>query len=300
MKQVVVLMSTYNGDKYLEEQINSLINQEQVDIRILVRDDGSTDDTHKILEKYHNKGVLDWYAGKNIGWRKSFMELLYHAPIADYYAFCDQDDIWLPNKLHSAINAIESENLPNTPILYGSNLFIYKNGITSSKLNLNVKYTKQSALIRALTCGCTLVFNKSLYTLLKQHKPLYIEAHDSWVYIVAIYLGKVILDSNAYILYRQHDSNQIGAKKSFKDRLIRGYNNLIRTKKNKSKREAAEEFLRVYNSYLSEEDKIIISKFSNYNKGIIYKIKLLLDNRYTTGNFLSDIFLKYKIITNRI
>ena len=96
MNKILILMSTYNGEKYLSEQLNSLLLQENVNIKILIRDDGSTDNTHKILNFYSsNYPNISWYTGENKGPALSFMDLLFNAPESDYYAFCDQDDVWL-------------------------------------------------------------------------------------------------------------------------------------------------------------------------------------------------------------
>lgn len=119
---VCVLLSTYNGEKYLEEQLNSLIKQEDVELRILVRDDGSKDRTHEILDKWQKRGHINWYEGKNKGAAQSFMDLIYNAPEADYYAFCDQDDVWLPEKLKVAIDKIRESN-EAMPCMYISSTF---------------------------------------------------------------------------------------------------------------------------------------------------------------------------------
>lgn len=115
--KVCVLMSTYNGEKFLEEQLESIFNQKGVEILLLVRDDASTDKTVEILRKFRNKylGQMVILEGKNnIGWRASFLTLLYKAKeySCPYYAFSDQDDVWLENKLYSACKCIsERQNI---------------------------------------------------------------------------------------------------------------------------------------------------------------------------------------------
>lgn len=299
MKNVLVLMSTYNGERYIQEQIDSVLAQQGVNARILVRDDGSTDSTIDILRKFQAQGKLDLICGENIGWRKSFMELIYVAPRSDYYAFCDQDDIWLSRKLSVAINTLQKED-NGIPLMYGSNLWCYKNGQKEDLLRLNPNFSKQTCLVRALTCGCTLVFNEQLLTLLKYNRPTYIEAHDSWVFIVAMYFGKVIYDPNAYVLYRQHEDNQIGANKTLSYRLKRFWNSIFKTQKERSKSIAAQEFLRVFNNSLSENDKLIVSKFANYNTGFVSKMRLLIDGSYSVGGGLSKLLLKLRILIGAI
>lgn len=93
---ITVLMSTYNGEKYLKEQLDSILNQEQVDLKLLIRDDGSTDGTVNILKEYENSHTnIKWYSGLNLGCGKSFFQLVLDAPKSDYYAFVDQDDVWV-------------------------------------------------------------------------------------------------------------------------------------------------------------------------------------------------------------
>ena len=105
--KVCVLISTYNGERFLEEQIASIIAQKGVEVDILVRDDGSSDMTCSLLERWQKEGKLKWYKGENLGFARSFMNLLKTASGYDYYAFCDQDDIWLEDKLQRAVTALE-------------------------------------------------------------------------------------------------------------------------------------------------------------------------------------------------
>ena len=109
-EKVLVLMSTYNGEQYLQQQIDSIITQKNVDVELLVRDDGSTDKTIDILKDYQQKGLLSYYAGENLKPQLSFLHLLRHAPECKYYAFADQDDVWLEDKLSSGIEAICSHD----------------------------------------------------------------------------------------------------------------------------------------------------------------------------------------------
>jgi rhamnosyltransferase len=128
-KKVCVLLSTYNGEAYLREQIDSILAQIDVSVELIIRDDGSKDSTVKIINEYKNQYVnvliLDSY--KNLGPANSFMELLYASGDADYYAFAEQDDIWLPEKLSKAIGIIEHKNIDgsSSPVLYASNQILY-------------------------------------------------------------------------------------------------------------------------------------------------------------------------------
>ena len=111
-------MSTYNGEKYLREQIDSILGQRGVEVTLLVRDDGSSDATLSILDEYKSSGLLDYYCGSNLGPARSFMHLLQNAPASDFYAFSDQDDKWMDDKLLAAITSMEGHE--SEPALYFS------------------------------------------------------------------------------------------------------------------------------------------------------------------------------------
>ena len=107
MKKVTILLSSFNGEAYLEEQLGSIVAQKDVQTNILVRDDGSSDHTCDILDQWQQKAVLSWYRGENIGPARSFMDLLRQAGDSCYYAFSDQDDYWLSDKLKVAVDKLE-------------------------------------------------------------------------------------------------------------------------------------------------------------------------------------------------
>ena len=114
MDKVYVLMSTYNGDKYLKEQLESILDQKNINVSIFIRDDGSTDNTEMIIKSFcDNHNNIHYFSGENIGYGKSFMELIKNVPNdAEYYAFSDQDDVWKLDKLISAIQAIREISEP--------------------------------------------------------------------------------------------------------------------------------------------------------------------------------------------
>ena len=211
MPKVIIMMSTYNGEKYLAEQIESILNQTEKDFILKVHDDGSTDGTLKIIKEYaqkDNRIYIDNSGHK--GYPKCFFDLMKDAGEAKFYAFSDQDDVWLPDKIETAIKKIGKGE---EPTLYGC-----KKIIVDENLNEIGKDTEQqSGIIYAFLCkneifGCTMVFNKSLHDILIKYIPtrkdLY---HDSWIYKIALIFGKTIIDKSAFIMYRQHANNTVGA-----------------------------------------------------------------------------------------
>lgn len=208
-------MSTYNGQQYLEEQLNSLICQKGVEISIIIRDDGSSDDTKCILNNYaavnSNIKVIE---GKNCGAAISFWRLLHKSPEADYYAFCDQDDIWMPDKLVRAVGELEKFPESEPALYYSRTKFIDENGE-----NINLRITDYQKTVPSFAqlaaennaTGCTMVWNGKLNEIAKSFNPGYIRMHDHLLYLICQACnGNVINDEKSYICYRQHGNNVIG------------------------------------------------------------------------------------------
>lgn len=250
MKRVQVLLSAYNGEKYLEEQLNSILAQDYKEISLLARDDGSTDRTPDILRRYAGlyKNVAV-YTGGNIGASGSFLDLLNHAdPTADFYAFSDQDDVWLPEKIRQAVTRMEQEDV-DLPLLYASGIRLVDERLAQIPFRKGTNAVAPdfgNALVENICAGCTEVFNGALLRIVCNAAPEYMVMHDWWMYLCASCFGKVLYDPHAYILYRQHGENQVGIAdtrmKWWTGRIRRFFNspNLIRRQ--------AQSFVTVYGS----------------------------------------------------
>lgn len=272
MKQVTVLLSSYNGENYIEEQLNSIITQKDCVVKILVRDDGSKDNTQEILERYRQKGVLKWYTGDNLRPAKSFMHLIMNAPDSDYYALCDQDDYWLDDKLSVAIKMLEATDYPS---LYFSQTTLTDNKLSPIKTPIiDPKCTMGEALISYYATGCTFVFNNKLRSEIIKHTPNYISMHDNWIYRVCLAVnGKVIFDPQSHILYRQHSNNVIGLKSSPWSVLKRRLNTIISPCRERSK--TAKELLLGYGDRMSDKNKELVLLAANSPHSIRDRIKLI-------------------------
>lgn len=224
MKTVCVLMSTYNGEAFVKEQIDSVLEQKDVNVLLLVRDDGSGDSTISILEAYEREGCLQYMRDQeNLGPACSFMKLLYNSPDADYYAFADQDDIWLSEKL---IQGIKMLGDTGSPCLYCSNQMIYQKGeVRGMRIAEKPNLGLVNAICANTISGCTMIINKALRDLLidERHRPsdecLKKRMHDTWIIAVAEAVGSVIYDHRSFIHYRIHESNTVGLKSTKLDRL---------------------------------------------------------------------------------
>lgn len=216
--EILVLMSTYNGEKYITEQIESIENQKlNIPLKLLVRDDGSTDNTINILKKlnrkYKNIKVLQ---EENIGCNASFFKLFKIAEGYKYYAISDQDDIWLENKLQRGIDKIKKEK-NNIPILYGSCSYLMNNdgeikGTTQKQVR---DITLYNTIIQNFVPGHSDIMNDSLLQLLKEqidYNNIYV--YDFWITNVAMLNGKIIFDNKPSTKYRIHNTNTVGYGKS--------------------------------------------------------------------------------------
>lgn len=270
--KVAVIMSTYNGERFLKEQIESVLQQTDVSIELIVRDDGSKDSTPQILDEYKDKSLLDWYSGPNVGPAKSFFDCLSNAPDAEYYAFCDQDDIWDPDKLHVAIESIKKSKVPS---LYCSNtLLVSSNMEIIRKSNYNVIGNFVESLMSNPVTGCTCVINKQLRDIVLQKIPFELDMHDWWLYRVCMaFNGYFYFDKTPHIRYRQHENNVIGGifskKKEIRHHLY------VLTHQTGGLRYKMSKILYDYYPDISKQNKDILTRVINYKKNIRGKLKLI-------------------------
>lgn len=225
MKKVCVLLSTYNGELYIKEQIDSIFSQSDVDVTLIIRDDGSTDHTIDVIRDLEKIYSIVLLLGENIGWQRSFGYLLKTAlnyGQFDYFAFADQDDIWLHNKLISAIEQLSLYE--NSIALYGSQLICYDdNNGSETNLYENMEKAKKSLQSRyflgVAPFGCSMVWNKELQ---KKYLEVQLELdvhHDVWMHVLARSFGSVIIDNNSYIKHRIHSNNAAGVEKKMLGRI---------------------------------------------------------------------------------
>lgn len=221
---IEILLATYNGEKYIDQQINSIINQTYTNWKILFRDDGSTDNTVRIIEKfieaYPDKMMLVIDKEKNLGASGNFSRLL-ESSQSDYTMFCDQDDVWLPDKIKLTLEKmreLESSTPKETPLLVHTDLEIVDQDlITISKSMFEFQNLDKHSnsinkmLVQNNITGCTVMINKNLRNISKPI-PKDIIMHDWWIALVASVFGEIGFVNGQTIKYRQHGSNDTGAK----------------------------------------------------------------------------------------
>lgn len=298
MGKICVIISTYNGSKYLDELLCSVCNQTYVDLEIWARDDGSTDETKNILEKYSGEKFKWICDGDNLGPATSFLKALKTAPQADYYAFCDQDDVWDQDKLSSAISMIENCNDYDCsrPIMYYSNVEVVDEKLSHIKLSdYNVPFNDLNyTLFHSTAAGCTIVMNRKLRDLLNQYMPSYISMHDSWTHKVCLALnGIVLFDKKAHIKYRQHQNNQVGFENN-KLSFAQGFGSPI-CQSSKS----AQEILKGYGPMLDQKARRSIECVANYTTNFHEKFRLLTDKSFYSDSFLTNLREHISVLRNR-
>lgn len=294
--KVVVLMSTYNGEKYLEMQIESVLAQKEVNVYLLVRDDGSTDKTRDILRKYEKANKLEWYYGDNLKSARSFMDLIKKSPDALFYAFCDQDDYWLPNKLITAINYLNKAEETKPAIYYGKTTLVNED---LEEIDQNKEFrefiTFGQAVVSSSATGCTMCFNKCLRDLINLYTPDFQIMHDGWLHKVCLaFNGNVFYDRKSYILYRQHGNNVIGGTSTPYKRFQRR----IQTIKNNpySRSRCIIEIIKGYGGVIPEENLAICNTVASYKNSFLGKVKLLSDNRIYSPNKRIDRAFRLAVI----
>lgn len=216
--KVALLLSTYNGERYIKEQLQSLRNQSYKDFTLYVRDDGSSDKTIEILKQHNDLNIVLVNDSNNLGPAKSFLTLLKLIE-SDYYFFLDQDDVWERDKIEVAISKISNHD---GPVLYHSDLTLVDSSLRiiepSFDKHLGLEYPKAHKLNYLLlnNCfvGCTMAFNQALKNRTYLDDINNIRMHDWWIGLTAISINaKVIKDSRKTILYRQHCNNVTGITK---------------------------------------------------------------------------------------
>ena len=290
--KVAVLISTYNGEKYLLEQIESLLSQEgDFEIQIIIRDDGSSDETLNILKKISKKtNRIIWYQGENIKPAKSYIDLILNCGQYDFYCFCDQDDYWDSDKIKVGINALK--NIYD-PCIYYCNAKLVDDQLNTLGSNVYKKepyndiYTTMCA---SNVIGCTMIMNHALIDYIRKHEsPQIISMHDSYMARVCLSIGgRIIYDKVPHMKYRQHSNNVIGIKSSF-DGKIKQAANLIMSQPSVTIDEQASEILRLYFDDIPNDNRKWLMIVSDYRRNILTRIYLALSKK-----------TKYKSLTRSI
>lgn len=294
--KITILMATYNGERFLSEQLDSIINQTYTNWELWIRDDSSSDKTLEIIENYcvkdkrikHYKDEL-----KNLGCVRNFGTLLNNTTNDSYVMFCDQDDVWLPFKIEITLNKMkELEKFAKKPTLIYSPLQkvdIDLNKIEVKNYDLPKNITINKIISQNFIYGCTMMLNKELIELVNPISEN-AENHDYWIAMIAAYCGQIGSVDKPTILYRQHTNNVSGSYKdsSFKLRLKRLFNNKYHSYI--KQRLIMIEALIIHLKYKGRDTYFLDKFLESISKGGLQGVSFIIENKaYKYGtNFLSN------------
>ena len=300
-EMVTVLMSTYNGGTFLQQQLNSLYAQTYPNVKILVRDDGSSDTTRELLTAECLTGAIEQLEDHhNLGATGSFFALLRHAAQTKtaYVAFCDQDDVWQANKIEQAVSMLAA--MSDRPALYCSRLEIVDEQL--HPLNLSVSPRKigfGNALVENIAVGCTMVLNrKAIELLCQQELPNTVYVHDWWCYLVISCFGEIIFDDHALIKYRQHGGNAIGAATNYVGVLKRKFARLFNNRLWIS--EQAVIFLQLFADRLPFAQRELVTLLVKSKSSVWCRVRLALSTAVWRQKGMDNFILRLVILMNRI
>ncbi len=295
LKSIAVLMSTYNGEKYIAEQLDSILNQklENITLHVFIRDDGSTDSTPSILSDYCEKDKrITVIIDKNIGYIASFLKLLENMKELDekyqYYALSDQDDIWDSDKLQNAINCIQKLN-SDKPILYQATTRVVDENGSFRRIDQTCSrpITFYNTAIQTFSAGHTYVFNIGLLNQIPERVDAsYLYGHDALLTNIAAIMGEVIFDNIPHNDYRQHSNNQIGTSQSG----LLGWIKLrIKKVSNGDGRKYSKQIIYIYRlfyDYLNEEERCEIERFFLKQSNFFTRLQYIFSSKlYRQGYF---------------
>lgn len=275
--EIAVLLSTYNGEKFLRQQLDSLLAQTVVDsIHLMIRDDGSQDRTLPVLEEYRDRIRMTIYPEENIGPGKSFWKLFTHPEIdADFFAFCDQDDVWDPDKLEKGLNCIR--NLPG-PQLWCSNCRII-DGENRVEKALYHEKPPNFSLCTQMTCGaiqgCAILLNRALRKEIISREIPNFPMHDLVVITHAIIGNCLHYDHEPSFSYRIHTQNYYAKENKRNISTIQSALRRWRDQKHRLS-DYARFLMSNFESNLAEEEKVFLKEIARSPVDPIDRIRLLL------------------------
>lgn len=290
-QKVAVCMSCYNGEKYIREQLNSIMNQKITNgsLELFIRDDGSKDSTINIIkeymQKYNNIHLINVNENINYGCTKSFFNCLNYAYNKyenefNYYCFADQDDFWLENKIDAAIKKLSEINSTNGKLYYSNKTIVDENLNFIRKENIKFWGNFIECTFTNNAYGCTMVFDKKFAKILLKGLPQIKVLHDAWAYRLAKSIDStIVFDKESYILYRQHSNNVIGAQKE--KGIWYYFKNIFITLFGKREHYLQKFFIELNERYgdkiQKSKNSLVINQIINYNHNYKDKLKLIFN-----------------------
>ena len=300
---VQILLSTYNGARYLKALMQSLLTQNYPHVKILIRDDGSSDGTVNLLREFATTFAnVEVVFGKNLGFVRSFFKLFeLSSPTADYFALCDQDDVWQKDKVSRAVGIL-SRCARETAGLYCSRIAIVDENL--KLLGYSALPTKglsfRNALVECQTPGCTTLVNQAARQLLLREFPQQVCSHDWWIYLVISAFGTAVYDEEPRIFYRKHFANVFGISLGMINTWRVKIRQFLKTGKFQLVVKQAEEFRRIYGSSLSDENRRVLDRFLDGRNRLWNRLGHAMSCEVYRQSKRDHLILKARIVLNRL
>lgn len=307
--EILIILATYEDDTFIIKQLDSIFNQSYNNFKVVVTDDSYTKKIFNIYKKYKKKfsNKIFYETGPKSGFAKNFLSIVISDKyIADLYLFCDQDDIWLENKLEKIIISSLPYVKSKKPFLYGgSTIYIdVKDQIIGKSKNFNIKPSFQNSLFQSFAGGNTMVFNNSQKRLftnfdLKKNKII---SHDWLFYIMcSAHDGVIHYDPIPLVMYRQHKNALIGGNRNFKSLLKRAW--WLLSGKYFEWNESNREILDQYIQTISKEKFELLNIYDEIRRPdfpIFYSLKLVYKYKFFRSNVISNLGLIIGIVLSKI
>ncbi|MBE5936556.1 MAG: glycosyltransferase family 2 protein [Lachnospiraceae bacterium] len=298
--KVQILMSTYNGSVFIRKQLDSIMAQDYP-VSLLIRDDGSTDDTVSIIKEYEEKyNNISHVCGDNIGVVSSFFELFNMADeSADMFALCDQDDIWFPDKVGRAVKCVAGMDAKKPGMYCSAQTLVdaEDNILDVAMKKVTIRPGFGNSLVENIATGCTCMINKTLLEIAKA-KPEYTIMHDWWLYMIASSLGNVYYDTEPTMYYRQHGNNTMGTRTNYIDEFK------VRVKRFTGNKGKLYRQIQCYNGLhgnsLSPQNKSILNLMLGYRKNIKCRLKCMFGNKVYRQRPIDNLIFKVLFLSNHI
>lgn len=310
--RVLVMLAAYNGSRYICEQIESILVQQDVNVTLLITDDCSTDDTPEICAEYARRfdNVVFHENAENKGSTATFFSMIENADpgLYDYFALSDQDDLWFPEKLSIAVSALENDQ---------DHAWLYYSDVTNCNEDLSSligsgkdfnKFEKDAYNLKALLCvnwgsGNTMVFNRELLGLLRDTLPEDCPRnHDAWIHLVALSCGTTYPDlQNSYLARRISGSNQVGTRNFGKLSPARIADSIQAALAPSEKLwiDTAYALYDCHKNDMTPESRLIVEEFLATETDLLTRVKTVLDPQYHLPNLLDTFTMKIRFLLNK-
>ncbi|OKP81748.1 glycosyl transferase family 2 [Paenibacillus helianthi] len=305
MNKVQVLMSTFNGEKYIEEQLQSILQQNYHNIAILIRDDGSNDNTVPIIQRYVKlySDKIRFIKGSNVGVIQSFFELLHLVDLdTSYFCFCDQDDVWMKDKVERAVRFLQ---LSDTAGMYFSSTMLADQSLCPIKVWPDPPQKAPhfyNALVQNIAVGATMVINRAARDLVtsKTINPINLQMHDWWIYLCVSAFGRVYYDEQPTLYYRQHNNNVVGGHRTILHELRNKWRSFRKHSGHKLLKKQAMEFNKLYADQLDAEKLDQLKLFIQDRKSLKDKLRFLQRSKLYRHSFLENQLYKFLILIDYV